>query len=461
MLPQDETFRLLSWLFVVVMALWIMIPYLRGKRDLMNFLNIFLLGSMLFMGLSGVAWSRLEHRAVYSTEDYNLLYVGTFVFYLMLFLSYRYVKWPRKAAGRFFRKWPAPSFLTYFTLALLCVACSTLALLQIPVPFLSQIIFNIAIYAGPFAVTFALMAFRRDSFNPIMLVALTLTIVAELVLSLSFGGGRRLVFSMLAAFPICLYWQWLRYKKPQIVLPICLVFGVLLLGFNNGLQTVRHRSTDAQGVSRALETLQLIASEATNISDSNLAETAQDSAEVALYTIHHFASRDANYEGQLFFGPYCILVNPIPRVFWETKPESLGYTLPNVIGKSEGLGGYGIINWGISPVAQGYHDGGLWVVALYGFVLGLFFRWLDDWLVRQPDNPFLLGYFVATSANVAGLARGSIDVMGLQFLGAGLTAILLVLIGRMFFGSGYVYPRTDHILDYPVGSALRTGPAGR
>lgn len=350
--------------------------------------------------------------------------------------------------------------MTYFSLALVCVVFSAMTLARIPIPFLSQIIFILAGHAGPFAVTFALMAFRRDSFNPIILVLLSLTIAVELVLSLSFGSGRRMVFSLLAAFPIYMYWQWLRYKKPHVVLPVCLAIGILLMGFNNGLQQVRHRRSDTQGLSRAVETLQLIASGAFTISETDLGATASDCAEVTLYTIHHYVSKDAKYEGQILFAPYFVLTNFIPRVYWEDKPESLGYTLPNVVAKSEGLGGFGTMTWGVSPVAQGYHDGGLWVILLYGFILGLLFRWLDEWLARQPDNPFILGCFVAASAQLAGIARGSIDTAAIQFIGVGLTTTLLILIGRMFFGSGYVYPRTDHILNYPRGSALRNRPVG-
>ncbi|WP_442483606.1 O-antigen polymerase [Aeoliella sp. SH292] len=461
MLPQDDTLRFLSWVFVLVMALWIMIPYLRGKRDLISFLNIFLIGSLLFIGLSGVAWSQLEHRVSYSAEDYNLYYVGVITFYLALFVAYSFIKWPRRVAGRFFRTWPAPSFVTYFSLAVFCMVFSAVALARIPIPFVSQIIFVLAGNLGPFAITFALMALRRDSFNPLILILLSVTIAAELVLSLSFGSGRRMVFSLLAAFPVCFYWQWLRYKKPYVVLPVCLAIGVLLIGFNNGLQVVRHRTSNAQGLSRAVETLRLIASESFSISSTNLGETAQDSAEVTLFTIHHYASKDANYEGQTLFAPYYMLVNPIPRVWWEDKPVSLGYTLPNVVGKSEGLRGYGTMTWGVSPIAQGYHDGGLWAIALYGFVLGLLFRWLDEWLARQPDNPFLLGYLVAVSSHIAGLARGSMDTMAIQLMGVALTAVMLTLIGRMFFGSGYVYPRTDHILDYPRNDALARRPGVR
>src|SRR5690606_3573675 len=132
---------------------------------------------------------------------------------------------------------------------------------------------------------------------------------------------------------------------------------------------------------------------------------------------------------------------PIPRIWWEDKPKSLGYTLPMTVGIEEGLRGYGEMNWGIPPAAQGYHDGGLWVIVLYAFVLGLLFRWLDEWLVRQPDNPFLLGFVAASSANLMGLARGGMDTMLLQLIAAGLAMLFLTLFARMAFGSGYVYPR--------------------
>ena len=449
MLPQDKTLELFSLLFCLAMALMILVPYARGKSDLLSFCNIFLGGSILFIGLSGYAWSSEEHRGQYAPQVYTLYYLGFSIFYTCLILSYTFVKFPRKFAARYFRAWPKPSFATYFSLALFAIVLSVFTLFKLPIPFVGEILFQLTINLGPMAVVMALMALSKDKFNPLNMLLVTFTVGVALVISLSLGGGRRPMMTLLLSFPVVVYWTWLRYKKPRVVLPWLLVFGMILLGFNNGLYAIRHHRSQRGGVGLALDRIKTIATETFSFQISSIADLAQDSSEVTLYTIHLFVGPNAKYEGELFFGPKFILVNPIPRSMWPDKPQSLGYRLPNYYGKKEGLRGYGTVTWGISPVAQGFYDGGLLVIAIYGFVGGLALRYFDELVKRQPNNPFLLAFMTASSGHLLGIARGSMDTFIISLISCGISLIFLSIIGKLVFGSEYVYPKTDHLLDFP------------
>ncbi|QDU58824.1 hypothetical protein [Aeoliella mucimassa] len=448
--PQDETLGILGLVFMVAMALLIVIPYLRGKADLLTSYNLFLFGSFIFTGLSAYAWSNRGHYLHYEAADYTWTYIGYGVFYAVFLVVYNFVSWPRKMAGRLFRTWCSPSFVSYFVLAVISIVLSGIALLQIPIPVISQLSFLIFVRLGPFAVILAIMAFRRDAFNPLTLLLVVLTITPAFIMSLAFGGGRRIALSLLFALPVVVYWTWLRYKKPKLVLPVLLVVGIVMFGFNNGLEAVRHRDSDARGLGRALETIRLIATQSFTFSSADLALTAQDSVEVTLFTVHNFVGPSAKYEGKLFAAPYFVLVNPIPRTFWEDKPKAIGFTLPQEVAKKEGMHGLGNVNWGVSPAAQGFHDGGMWVIALYAVFFGLSFRYLDEWLVRQPDNPFLLGFLASSSANIVGMARGSIDIMSIPIISSAIAMVFLAIMARMFFGSDYIYPRTDQVKNFPL-----------
>jgi hypothetical protein len=113
-----------------------------------------------------------------------------------------------------------------------------------------------------------------------------------------------------------------------------------------------------------------------------------------------------------------------------------------------GLQGYDNVNWGLTLVGQGYHDGGLPVIIVYALFAAFGLRYFDEMLIRQSDNPFQLGLLAAASGHVTGWPRGGIDVMTLELIACVMSMWLLLILGRLFFGVGRVYPKTDHIESY-------------
>jgi hypothetical protein len=93
---------------------------------------------------------------------------------------------------------------------------------------------------------------------------------------------------------------------------------------------------------------------------------------------------------------------PIPRAVWPNKPQSLGIRIVSEILRLP----YST-NWGLGIVANSYQEGGLVVTVLYAFLLVVGVRLLDDALVRQPNNVFLLGILCAAAPHYLALVRGS------------------------------------------------------
>lgn len=104
---QDQLLILFSWLFIAVMFLCVMIPFLRGRSDLISGFNLFLVGSANFVGASalGSAYSG-SHYLDYHPDDYMWFMLGVVTFFSTVVFTYHVFKLPRKLGGRLFRKWP-------------------------------------------------------------------------------------------------------------------------------------------------------------------------------------------------------------------------------------------------------------------------------------------------------------------------------------------------------------------
>src|SRR5688500_4187152 len=96
-----------GWVFIAAMFAAILVPYLRGKGDLLTTWNLFLLGSANYVGLAAVQTGAVRRDfEVYLDSDYVRFATGAFVFYTVGLLTYHFFKYPDRAAGRRLRKWP-------------------------------------------------------------------------------------------------------------------------------------------------------------------------------------------------------------------------------------------------------------------------------------------------------------------------------------------------------------------
>ena len=82
--------------------------------------------------------------------------------------------------------------------------------------------------------------------------------------------------------------------------------------------------------------------------------------------------------------------------------------------------------------------------------MALFLRYLDELLVRRPGNPLIIAGLCGVSSHLMGWPRGCLGVMGMQILQIVAFIFLARLVIGLFFGLKMRYPRTDHLVDYPV-----------
>jgi hypothetical protein len=83
------------------------------------------------------------------------------------------------------------------------------------------------------------------------------------------------------------------------------------------------------------------------------------------------------------------------------------------------------------------------MLVFYAVLFGIAFRFFDELLLRQPDNPYLLAIFAAASGQIIAFARGDVGLFSLLILGAFFTVIGLCFAIRLLAGVGLSYPRTD------------------
>lgn len=440
----DSQLMIFSWLVVAVFAAMIAIPTLQRKREVLSAWNFFLLGSLVFTGLSGINATQTPDYVSYTRSDYIAFYIGVLVLYSAAAFGYSYIRWPRRLAGKVLLSWPPVTTTSLFVLTMLISALSVLIVLQIPIPFIGQVLFQLAIHAPCIALTCGFVAWYKDKTNPLLIGLLMLILMIGPLAVLSAGSSRRYIMSLILVFPICIYWLQLRTKSMATIMLVMGLAAAVALPLMMGYSAVRHSNTSQiSGIERAAMMITKLP-EAIRSGGVTEGLFGQDSVEVALTTIHETYSGSGTILPSPFFAAYVIVTNPIPRSYWPEKPESLGHTLPESLGVWRRTG---YVNWGVNIVGQAYFDGGLHVHLIYGLLIGMALRFFDELLIRRPGNPFVLATLCACSMQIVALSRGCIESFLLPIFAGIFTVALLTLIGILGFGVGFRYPRTDHIDD--------------
>lgn len=440
-MPGIEQLILFSWVFIGVLALLIAIPYLRGNSDLLTTWNLFLMGSINFVGLGGLkAGYAPDHFRIfnYSNADYEYFILGVLAFFIPLVIAYHAIRFPRKLAGKTFRRWPPATPSVLFLMLGLAMVFSIGSVFPIPITGVRQIMSQVGNKAIVFGVVLAFAAWYRQRTNPILAGTLIFVMLFALVLSIKSGGGRRTVLGVAMAIPIAYYWLGLRYRRPLFTLTAAGISGLAVIMLISAYSQVRHfdRRGDAKerSITNSFNALMQIPSK---LLQSDVDELAgQNAVQCSLAAIYLYTTTKA-LEPAPFHTAIFVTTIAYPRDFWPDKPVGLGYSLPKE------TPAHTRATWGPGIVGHGYHEGGVHMLVFYAVIVAIALRYADELLVRQSDNPYLLGAFAASAGHIIGWTRGDIGTFTIQILTSFLAGYILGLIGRFVFGSGVVYPRTD------------------
>lgn len=429
------------WGLIIVLGLIIVVPFIRGTGDLLTAKNFFLLGGINYVGIAGLkaAYSPDEFRILeYEPQDYRNFVAGAFTFFVAFLIAYAVIKLPRRLAGRTLRKWPAatPGVLYFMTLA--AVSFSIVGFVAPNIQGVAQFLSQLGNKAIIIPVALGFAAWFQAKRNPVLLITLLGVLLLSMLLSILGGGGRRTMLGVLMAIPICWYWFSLRYKHwatTSILLgSMFLVAFSLLLGYSAVRHFDRRGDMKERNLGSAAEALTQLPKEIFNTSGLETM-LGQNAAQTSLAAIHIYSNE---YDPEPFHTVKFVSTIWIPRAFWEDKPLGLGYMLPK---KTRTRGTRA--TWGPGIVGHGFHEGGLHMLVFYGVIMGLGMRYWDELMVRQPRNAYLMACFASMSGHIFGWCRGDIGTFTIQLVGAFITLMLFCFAGRLVFGTGLVYPKTN------------------
>ncbi len=452
MSPDDKFLFSFSVVFSIAMFLAVLVPYLRGKRDLFCFWNLFLFGSGIFVGFSGLNSVTRGHYFQYSNSVFTYFYTGLAAFYITLFLTYRYLKMPRHLAGRWLTTWPHFSSGTLYALTIISLILALGQLAISFVPGFTQMSVRVGAIAPIFALTFALANWYQNRTDPFRLVLLLFVLALAAFSAFSYGGGRRLLYGTLGVVPLCLYWWKLRYMKPWKVV---LLFALLLVpfaAFDQAYRAVRFHGvrwgtksklTRSEG---AKTRISMLKSAWSDIQTVEFARIGQKPVEASLISIQAHVVDPGSHPWAKVRPLYSFYVGatmPFPRALWPDKPKNIGLTLPfdsGALRKGQRT------NWGVGVVGIGYRDGGIPALILYGFLAAFVLRFLDEVLLKNPGNPLLLGFFATASGHVILWPRGVISQISMWIFACFLVMILLRTVAHLFVGKR----RPDRLPAQPI-----------
>lgn len=418
----------------------IVIPYLRGKSDVLTAWNLLLLGGMMFIGIGcfevafGVFhWPELQWFQP-SKRDISKFVIGTVCFYATLLFTYYYLKWPRRVAAVFFNKWPPQSAGSLYFFLGLFLGLMLLAFLFKEVPIANALFGNVSHKAAVFATVFSFSFWYRNKVN-VAALGLFLGIFGyALLFAMVTFIGRRLLLSVAITPLICMYWLKWRYRSPKFNLVWLGFAAFLALGVAAFYSTIRHASVTSSTHERSFSSI---------VQDIKGTSLDKAVAQVSIDWMHYVAQYTTHYSlltihlidgGQAEVEPLNTLAflatYPIPRMLFPGKPQSFGGRIVTDVLRLPYA-----TNWGLGITGHGYQEGGIPTLILYAVLIVVLIRVLDDALVRQPTNVFLLGILCASSPHLVSITRGDTCNMSAEILESFFFAWGISLVGRFLFGT--------------------------
>lgn len=432
----------LGWAVIVVSTLAIIIPVLRGKADAITFWNIFHVSCITFIGIGCLEvvygefhWEQLQWFQP-SRNDVQILIIGTILFYITIFASYYLLAKPiRSVTGRFLNKWPPNSTTGTLLMVALALLVTVATMATTHVFYVGNLMLNISQKASVFAIVFTFCHWYQNKRQlPMLLLFLGLFVYLALFVMVTFVG-RRLLMSIAIGPIVCMYWLKWRYAPPKTILAGMVVVGFFAFSVALFYSSFRHSGSiwGKQGERSFANVVKAI--EATSVENmvdyfktQSLHFFSQYTQHYSLLTIHLIEQREIEVQplNTLKF----LATYPIPRALWPGKPAALGgYIVKDVLRINADT------NWGLGVVGHCWHEGGYLVVVLYGFLIVVVIRLMDDAMRRHPDNRFLIATFVAASPHVLAFTRGDTVTMSTEIMEAFAFAWLVGTAGRFMFGT--------------------------
>jgi hypothetical protein len=438
-MENTETFSWFGVAVILIMGAWVLVPYLRGKSDLLTAWNILLLSIAMNTGVGCLEvrygnwhWETLQWFQP-TVKEVNWCMAANTVFIVALFLFYYYNPLPKYVASRTLNKWPPMTVATYAYVLLFCGLFIFLSFFTSHIAFVSQTLAQLSLKASVFALVFSFMLWWRNRVNVIWLMFFLAVLPAVGFYSIFVYVGRRLLLSIVLAPIMCVYSTTIRYWKPRYSMAALAGATLILFLVSVAYNSFRYFHHGHSGEERTAEN---VLAHVQNIGQTDWLGS------FGAAKLHYFSQYSMHFsllaerfvsDGSMPPKPLNTLVFllsvPIPRELWEDKPQTVGITMVrDVVGD-------GSTNWGIGIAGHGIYEGGMPTLILYAFLTAFGIRFLDDPLKAQPANPFLIANFAAAAPHILMFARGDLGVVAFETIKCFIFMIMLAWGARLLFGT--------------------------
>ncbi|MCC6494487.1 MAG: hypothetical protein IT424_15870 [Pirellulales bacterium] len=416
--PSAANFLNVSgWALIIALSLLLIIPYWRGKADLMTAWNFVLVGCIIFMGVACLEAADppelvFERYTSFDFPDsyYRAMVARSIVFLACIFFFYYVAPLGRGFAAKRFVKMPPWSGVVFSYVIVLCAATAmlSLALQVVNIGFVKEAFANLGHKGATFAVAISFYAWYRNRSSPFTLVLFTVVLAAAALYAMRVSHGRRLLLCIAFAPIAVMYWTTWRFRRPTRVLLIggAAVAAVITVGlwyqefrfFDRGKHAQERNFANTIAAAKQV-TLQGMIEQL----ESWKPRLAQGTMRYAAMTKRLVDS--GAMEVHPFNTIQFILSYPIPRRYWPQKPESLGVTIVRDTLKFPQK-----TNWGLGVAGQAYYEGDWIALVIYAAMLVIIIRMLDEPLKREPNNPFFIAANASASLFIVTWIRGDLGV---------------------------------------------------
>ncbi len=379
----------------------------RGVVDVFSNRNFFLLGYLIFVFNSGVftlgfdfypeARLRCQNPAV-TGAIYTLIGLTMLVIF---WWTYRSGFIADRLAARVNTKFTVQGPIPMLVLAgmfLLLSVFFKFALGQ--VQFVGVLTQTLAIGMAAAATALAAWAWAPRPFNPMVATLAASVIFIAMGLALYKAFGRRDVLSvMLAALCGAHYGHWrnIGFKRSLYqILPVGAAALVALASFTGArAMTEGAHLGFAESFKRVTQG---------DVGDGLMQLGAQDTAACSLWLIE---TRPDPYPYDALHSFRYFLAHPIPRVFWENKPNALGLTMVDQGGIKQKARGF---NFGPGICGHVMNDNPWLSLIPYAMGLAIMLRLMDRLIARASMNPFVVVPMIVSVGEILALARGELGL---------------------------------------------------
>ena len=266
------------------------------------------------------------------------------------------------------------------------------------------------------------VAAHRWFFNKLSLLNSVLVVLAGLIAVYSifeYGFSRKPLLVLAATPLIVFYYSGKRIKSlwQFVLLAAPLGIGALIVlgAWSNIRVSVM---VETKGMSVAEVTAARFERFADTVANVNpfeflVASIGDNSTAVSLAAAQNYIGRDANLDNQPFNAFLFTIGNPIPRIFWDGKPSSLGSIFPEEMGVWQRTG---YVNWGTTIVGHSAHEGGLHFVVFYAIIIGYLLRRYDHYVEHNFHDPLCVAIVSASFVQLLGFPRGDFGVFAVDLI---------------------------------------------